>query len=266
VHADTGHLLWNALGLAILGGLIEWRSRSMLLAALAAGIVAVGTLLLTPASPLEYYCGLSGVLNSLLAVALWMEWRATRSWLVIAVACGSLGKVVIEVSTGVSIVSDISWPPWAWSHAAGLVGGLIAVLLTERPGWVAPVSGFRLNGPCGLLGISSHSKTGAPHPGLSAPTLAPAWRLWVGVLVYRGIWQPRAGIRPRRFSGKKIEDRWGRKPLRTGLERRRLDRGKPAGPAKKAPINQNTNPKPVRRHQPFMYYWATTSRNQGHTQ
>jgi rhomboid family GlyGly-CTERM serine protease len=157
VHADTVHLLWNALGLAILGGLIEWRSRSMLLAALAAGIVAVGTLLLTPASPLEYYCGLSGVLNSLLAVALWMEWRATRSWLVIAVACGSLGKVVIEVSTGVSIVSDISWPTWAWSHAAGLVGGLIAVLLTERPGWVAPVSGFRLNGPFGTsLAIHRH--------------------------------------------------------------------------------------------------------------
>lgn len=149
VHADTGHLLWNALGLAILGVLIEWRSRPLLLAALAAGVIAVGILLQSPASPLEHYCGMSGALNSLLVAALWMEWRATRSWLVIAVACGSLAKVVVEVSTGVSIVSDVSWPPWAWSHAAGLVGGLIAVLLAETPGWVAPVSGFRLNGPCG---------------------------------------------------------------------------------------------------------------------
>lgn len=157
VHADTGHLLWNALGLAILGLLIEWRSRSMLLAALVAGILAVGILLLSSASPLEHYCGLSGVLNSLLVVALWMEWRASRSLLVIAVACGSLAKVVIEVSTGVAIVSDISWPPWAWSHAAGLVGGLIALLLTERPGWVAPVLGFRLNGPFGTsLAIHRH--------------------------------------------------------------------------------------------------------------
>ena len=157
VHADTGHLLWNALGLAILGVLIEWRSRSMLLAALAAGVIAVGILLLTPASPLEHYCGLSGVLNSLLAVALWIEWRASRSWLVIAVACGSLAKVVIEISTGVSIVSDISWPPWAWSHAAGLIGGLVVMLLPERPGWVVAVLEFRLNGPFGTsLAIHRH--------------------------------------------------------------------------------------------------------------
>ena len=157
VHADTGHLLWNALGLAILGVLIEWRSRAMLLAALAAGVIAVGILLLTPASPLEHYCGLSGVLNSLLAVALWMEWRASRSWLVIAVACGSLAKVVIEISTGVSIVSDVSWPPWAWSHAAGLIGGLVVMLLPERPGWVVAVLEFRLNGPFGTsLAIHRH--------------------------------------------------------------------------------------------------------------
>jgi rhomboid family GlyGly-CTERM serine protease len=138
VHIDTGHLLWNALGLAILGVLIEWRSRALLFSALLTGIVAVGFLLLTPASPLENYCGLSGVLNALLAVALWMEWRASRSWLVIAIACGSLAKVVTEVSTGVSIVSDVSWPPWAWSHAAGLLGGICVMLAPERPGWVAP--------------------------------------------------------------------------------------------------------------------------------
>jgi rhomboid family GlyGly-CTERM serine protease len=176
VHADTGHLLWNALGLAILGLLIEWRSRSMLLAALVAGVIAVGILLLTPVSPLAHYCGLSGVLNSLLAVALWMEWQASRSWLVIAVACGSLAKVVIEVSTGVSIVSDISWPPWAWSHAAGLVGGLAVMLVRGRPGWVAPVSGFRLNGPFGTtLAIRRRHppRRLRPHPGASGEALGP---------------------------------------------------------------------------------------------
>ena len=157
VHADTGHLLWNALGLAILGVLIEWRSRSMLLAALAAGVIAVGILLLTPASPLEHYCGLSGVLNSLLAVALWLEWRASRSWLVIAVACGSLAKVIIEISTGTPVITSVSWPPWAWSHAAGLIGGLVVMLLPERPAWVAPVLEFRLNGPFGTsLAIHRH--------------------------------------------------------------------------------------------------------------
>lgn len=149
VHADAGHLLWNALALVILGPLIEVRSRVLLAAALVAGVIFVGVLLLTSFSPLDYYCGLSGVLNSLLVIALWTEWRASRSWLVIAVACASISKIVFEISTGSSIVTSVSWPPWAWSHAAGLFGGLVVVLVSERPGWVLPVLEFRLNGPFG---------------------------------------------------------------------------------------------------------------------
>lgn len=75
VHADLEHLLWNCLGLAVLGMLIEHRSRFILWAALGAGITSVSALLLTPFSPLDYYCGLSGVLNTLLLVALWLEWQ-----------------------------------------------------------------------------------------------------------------------------------------------------------------------------------------------
>ena len=126
------HLLWNCLGLAVLGGLIEYRSRTVLWAALSAGIISVSALLLTPLSQLEYYCGLSGVLNSLLLVALWLEWRFTRSGLIIVVTCGVIAKTVIEVSQGVSILTHISWPPYAWSHVAGLVGGLIIVWVQSR--------------------------------------------------------------------------------------------------------------------------------------
>ena len=132
MHADLQHLLWNCLGLAVLGTLIEYRSRTVLLAALSAGIVSVSALLLTPFSQLEYYCGLSGVLNTLLLVALWLEWRSTRSLLIIVVTCGVIVKTVIEVSQGVSILTHISWPPYAWSHVAGLVGGLIIVWVQSR--------------------------------------------------------------------------------------------------------------------------------------
>ena len=127
VHADPQHLLWNCLGLAVLGTLLEQHSRIMLWAALGAGIASVSALLLTPFSQLEYYCGLSGVLNTLLLVVLWLEWTLTRSWLIIIIACGSIAKVVIELSMGASIVTNISWPPYAWSHVAGLIGGLAIV-------------------------------------------------------------------------------------------------------------------------------------------
>jgi rhomboid family GlyGly-CTERM serine protease len=127
MHADLQHLLWNCLGLVVLGTLIEYRSRSMFLAALGLGIVSVSGLLLTPFAQLEYYCGLSGVLNTMLVVALWLEWKFTRSWLVVAIACGSIAKLAFELSQGISIISNISWPPYAWSHVAGLLAGLFVV-------------------------------------------------------------------------------------------------------------------------------------------
>ena len=136
MHADLQHLLWNCLGLAVLGTLLEYRSRAALLAALGVGMVFVSTLLLTPYAQLEYYCGLSGVLNTLLLVALWLEWKSTRSRLIILIACACIAKVVIEVSQGASIMTQISWPPYAWSHVAGLVGGLLFIwtLIELKPG------------------------------------------------------------------------------------------------------------------------------------
>lgn len=126
-HADPEHLLWNGLGFMVLGVMIERRSVAALWISLGAGIVAVDILLLSPFSQLKYYCGLSGMLNSLLVVVLWLEWQASRSYWVAVVALGCVLKVVIEIYLETSIVTNISWPPYAWSHAAGLLGGLLAV-------------------------------------------------------------------------------------------------------------------------------------------
>lgn len=129
VHADWNHLAWNAIGLLVLGVLIERRSRRLLVLALLAGTVSVNYLLLH--SGLDYYCGLSGVLNALLVVALWLEWKASRSWWVIAIAIACAAKVIFETSLGDSLISQISWPPYAWSHLAGMAGGVVALLLSK---------------------------------------------------------------------------------------------------------------------------------------
>ena len=140
-HADLSHLLWNALGLAVLGWLIERRSRHFLCAALAAGIVAVSLLLVSSFSDLDYYCGLSGVLNSLLVVTLWFEWRASGSPWVVLVAVACLLKALFETVMGDSLITQISWPPFALSHLAGMSGGLVVLMswhiqkiIRNRPG------------------------------------------------------------------------------------------------------------------------------------
>ena len=141
VHADWSHLVWNALGLTVLGWLIERRSRPCLAVALAAGIAAVSLLLVSPLSDLDYYCGLSGVLNALLVVALWFEWRTSKSRWVAMVAIACLFKAVFETVMGDSLITQISWPPFALSHLAGIAGGLMVLMsgrtlmkIRNRPG------------------------------------------------------------------------------------------------------------------------------------
>lgn len=134
VHADLQHLAWNGLGLALLGAMIEQHSRLSWWAALLAGICSVNVLLLSSFASLDYYCGLSGVLNTFLLMVLWLEWRLTRAWLVIVVAIACLLKVIVEIYLGESVVTHISWPPYAWSHAAGLSGGLVLVWLQMKYG------------------------------------------------------------------------------------------------------------------------------------
>lgn len=143
MHADLQHLLWNCLGLAVLGWLLENRSKRLLLAAAGTGILFVSALLLTPYAQLDYYCGLSGVLNTLLLVALWLQWNLTRSWWIIILTCGSIAKVLFEVSQGISIVTHISWPPYAWSHLADLSGGLFIIWIQSRD--------FKDKTPCPVL-------------------------------------------------------------------------------------------------------------------
>jgi membrane associated rhomboid family serine protease len=92
----------------------------------------VSTLLLSPFSQLDYYCGLSGVLNTLLLAALWYEWRRTRSWLIIVITLGAVIKTLIEVSSGEALLTHIDWPPYAWSHVAGLIGGILLVLIRRK--------------------------------------------------------------------------------------------------------------------------------------
>lgn len=132
IHADLQHFLWNCLGLSVLGTLLEYRSRTLLLIALGSGILFVTALLLSPYSQLDYYCGLSGVLNTLLLIALWLEWKLTRSWIIAVIACGTIAKTLIEVSQGASLITHISWPPYAWSHVAGLIGGLFVIGLIAK--------------------------------------------------------------------------------------------------------------------------------------
>lgn len=132
VHADASHLLWNVSALAVLAGLIEARSRRLLAWSILVGMVSVDLLLLSPLSDLQRYCGLSGLLNTLLGVVLYLVWRKTRSRIVITVGLACLAKIALEIYFGQSVFTDITWPPFAMAHLAGMLGAPLAVAFGDR--------------------------------------------------------------------------------------------------------------------------------------
>ena len=69
VHSDFEHLLWNLAAFMVLGTVIERHSTRDLLYGLIVGVVAVNVYL-SSVYQLTAYAGLSGVLNTLLVIAL----------------------------------------------------------------------------------------------------------------------------------------------------------------------------------------------------
>lgn len=132
IHSDFQHLLWNSVGLLILGFLIERHSRKLLWLSLMSGLLFVNIFLLSPLSTIYVYCGLSGVLNSLLVVALWLEWKKSQSKMILHIGIGCIVKIILEIQLGQALFTNTIWPPYPWSHLAGFFGGLFLLTLIRN--------------------------------------------------------------------------------------------------------------------------------------
>jgi hypothetical protein len=63
------------------------------------GTVGVDTWLWWRDPTLRYYCGLSGILNSLLTVGLLQHWRELRHPLILLPGVGAAVKILVEINT-----------------------------------------------------------------------------------------------------------------------------------------------------------------------
>lgn len=125
VHAGGSHLLWDVAGLLVLGFLFEARLGRLFFPVLLAGTAAIDAWLWL-GSGLARYCGLSGVLNSLLAAGLIILWRENRSWTAPLTAVLALSKIAVEATRQTALFTATAWPPVPLAHAMGFVAGLTA--------------------------------------------------------------------------------------------------------------------------------------------
>jgi rhomboid family GlyGly-CTERM serine protease len=129
-HSDSAHAAWNIAALLLLGLLFESRLQGRLLLALLAGTVAVDAWLWWGMPSLAYYCGLSGILNSLLIFGLLQWWRDERHALLLVVGGAAASKILLEASSGQALLTSTAWPSVPTTHAAGFLCGLLLASVT----------------------------------------------------------------------------------------------------------------------------------------
>ena len=133
VHLDAQHLLWNGIALGLIGLFLELiaRQRARTLLVVTAGLMAAVDLYLWwGRADIMAYCGLSALLNGMLAFCL-VQLRALLGRLVCWLfALGALAKIGFEMMAGAAIVTDLAWPAMPDAHLAGfLAGGLVGLAL-----------------------------------------------------------------------------------------------------------------------------------------
>jgi len=132
VHTDAAHAGWDIAGLLLLGLFFEpglqWRLPWVLLC----GTAAVDTWLWWGLPDLLYYCGLSGVLNSLMIYGLLHAWRSQRNPLLLAMAALAGLKIILEIDAGQALLTKTAWSSVPTAHAAGFACGLVLASVTLR--------------------------------------------------------------------------------------------------------------------------------------
>jgi len=128
VHSDRTHAGWDISALLLLGIVFEERLQWWLPIALLVGTVGVDVWLWWGDQTLDYYCGLSGILNSLLLVGLLQLWRDIRHPLVALTVMGAAVKILVEINYGQALLTQTAWPSVPTVHAVGFLCGLVYVL------------------------------------------------------------------------------------------------------------------------------------------
>jgi rhomboid family GlyGly-CTERM serine protease len=140
VHSDLVHAGWDITALLLLGTVFETRLQWRLPLALLIGTAGVDAWLWWGDITLQYYCGLSGILNTILLVGLLQLWRDWRHPIILLTGVGAAVKILVEINTGQALLTRTAWPSMPTVHAAGFMCGLVL-------GWAIWISGSNFHNP-----------------------------------------------------------------------------------------------------------------------
>ena len=139
VHSDLQHLIWNLCALIILSLLIEQHDRLLLLVSIFIGIVSIDYCLWFYSIGIINYAGFSGVLNTLLVIALFQQLQKNKTHqaeshplffrlLPALIYTASLIKIVVEILSQQAIFTHTSWQAVPQVHLIGFMAGTILAI------------------------------------------------------------------------------------------------------------------------------------------
>ena len=128
-HTSLSHLSWDLLAFFVAASYLEYHNRKLLVISLAAGLIAVDLLLLSPWASIQSYAGLSGLLFAPLVPALFIFARKQADysgWLPLGIC---LIKLIWELCSQQALFSQSNWPPYPAAHLAGFLGGVLVIIM-----------------------------------------------------------------------------------------------------------------------------------------
>jgi len=132
VHSDAEHALWDIAALGILSVILDKLSRVLLIISLTLGTFGVDIWIWYINESLAYYCGLSGILNTVFISVIFSLWEKTENSILWIVFTGAVAKVLLEIVTGQAVFTQTAWPSVPEVHAVGLLIGIVTMLSYKK--------------------------------------------------------------------------------------------------------------------------------------
>lgn len=131
MHKGTEHFVVNFIALILLAIGLDRLMPGHLVKIISLSSIGLGIILLL-LPKVTYYCGLSGLLNTLLVVILMRLWRTSSSKIFInLLVLGYTSKLLYEMLGGHSVIGGLHWETLPEAHVTGAVLGLIYSLVNQ---------------------------------------------------------------------------------------------------------------------------------------
>ncbi|MBF0252299.1 MAG: rhombosortase [Candidatus Omnitrophica bacterium] len=132
IHNNFDHLFWDLFGFMVIGSIVEINGRWKFILSFMLSAISVSLWMFLLEKDFTVYYGLSGLLNGLLVIAVFVKWKETRNPLFVCIFGITALKMTYEVITKNVFFIDPNIPTIPGTHIAGFIVGILMVYFSKK--------------------------------------------------------------------------------------------------------------------------------------